>query len=309
MRISKYSLGLILLLNALAFGQNEMISEEVLLKNDSIQLPGTLTYPKEGVPLLIWVHGSGEIDRNGNQLLRGITSNYIKQFRDRINKNGFAFYSFDKRTSNSKNVKFLAGTNFNDLVDDLDIAINYFKDSGRFSEIVLIGHSQGSLTAILAAKNVDKYISVAGASRSFDRVIVEQLRQNPNIHTDTLKAHFKELRETGSIKYVNPVLLSLFSPINLPFLKSYMQYDPVEEIKKLKIPILILNGTKDLQIKEKDAVSLHEANPNSQLMIIENMNHVLKIIEKDKDNLPSYYSADFPLSEELVEAITSFIKE
>ena len=74
------------------------------------------------------------------------------------------------------------------------------------------------------------------------------------------------------------------------------------------MPILILNGTKDLQVTVEDANNLHNAQPNSELVIIENMNHVLKTIEKDEDNLTSYSSPDFPLSSELISAIENFIK-
>jgi len=44
-------------------------------------------------------------------------------------------------------------------------------------------------------------------------------------------------------------------------------------------------------------------------VLIENMNHVLKHIEKDADNMNSYYSADFSLSEKLITTVVAFIKK
>ena len=73
--------------------------------------------------------------------------------------------------------------------------------------------------------------------------------------------------------------------------------------------IIILNGTKDIQVTIKEAKALHEANKNSELVIIENMNHVLKEILKDEDNIKSYYSADYTISSQLIETIVSFIKK
>jgi len=289
--------------------QNNIVSEEILITNDSIQLPGTLTYSNDKSPLIIWVHGSGNVDRNGNQAGVNIKANYIKQFRDSINKHNIAFFSYDKRSSNKKNLEHLKGTLFKDFVEDAKKVISHFKANQRFSEIILIGHSQGSLTAMLAAKNIDKYISIAGASKSIDKTILEQInRQSPGI-TPFVEKHFKELKETGKIKKVNPLLMSVFAPQNQPFLANWMEYNPTEEIKKITIPVLIINGTKDLQVKIEDAKNLHKALPTSKLTLINNMNHVLKNIEKEGDNMSSYYSPDFAISEKLITTIIAFIKK
>lgn len=297
-----------LFLSSISFGQ-QVISEEVLIKNDSIELPGTLTYSKENTPLIIWIHGSGNVDRNGNQAGVNIRANYIKQFRDSINKHNIAFFSYDKRSSNKKNFKHLKGTLFKDFVEDANKVIVHFKNDTRFSEIILIGHSQGSLVAMLASKDIDKYISLAGPSDSFDKAIVRQITKQSPVFGEAAKAHFKELLETGTIKEVNPLLVSVFAKQNLDFIKNYTKYNPSEEIKKLTVPILIINGTKDLQVKVEDAQSLHKAAQTSKLVIIKNMNHVLKNIEKDSDNMNSYYSAEFKLSTELITTIVAFLKK
>lgn len=295
-----------------SFGQSNLISEETIIYNDSIELPGTLTYTKsiKKQPLLIWVHGSGNVDRNGNQSGVNVQANYIKQFRDSVNKNDIAFFSYDKRTANPKNLKFLKNISFDDLVLDVQKVVFRFKDDPRFSEIILVGHSQGSLVAMLAVNEfVDKYVSIAGLSESADKTIIKQIRaQNEELGIIT-EAHIKELNSTGTINEVNPFLLTIFAKQNHHFLISYFKFIPQELIKDLKIPILILNGDKDLQVGIEDANKLHKANPLARLKIIKNMNHVLKSIDEDGDNLKSYYSADFPLSEELIKLIGDFIKE
>ena len=94
-----------------------------------------------------------------------------------------------------------------------------------------------------------------------------------------------------------------------------MAYDPSEEIKKLKKPILIVQGAMDLQVTVDDARALLTAassiNPDLgiplSLRTINDMNHVLKTIENQSDNLKSYSSPDFPLSMKLVEAVENFI--
>ncbi|WP_159951560.1 alpha/beta hydrolase family protein [Polaribacter septentrionalilitoris] len=280
-------------------------SEEILIKNNTIELPGTLTYLEPNKPLIIWVHGSGGVDRNGNQ------SKYIQQFREAINKHNIAFFSYDKRTTNPKNASILKknGVVFSDFIDDVKKAVYYFKDDERFSEIILVGHSQGSLVAMLALDNVDKYISIAGAGETIDKILIRQItRQNP-IYGAITEKYLNELKETGAIKEVDPNLMSLFAKQNQPFLISWIQLNPLKIIKKVTVPTLIVNGDKDFQVLVKDAENLKVAKPEAQLVIIKNLNHVLKHIDKDKNNLNSYLSPDFPISKQLIKTVTNFIQK
>ena len=295
----------ILLIFGISSTFSQVKTEEITINNMAIQLPGTLTYSSENQPLIIWVHGSGGVNRDGN------TPNYIKQFRDEINKKEIAFFSYDKRTANLKNAKFIQedGIYFSDFVNDLKEVINKFKNDKRFSEIILAGHSQGSLIAMLALEDVDKYISIAGAGETIDKTLVRQVTAQSPAFGKLTEQYVKELKENGSIKTVDPNLMSLFAPQNQPFLISWMNLDPVKEITKVKIPTLIINGDKDIQVQISDAENLKEANPDATLVIIKNMNHPLKNIEKDEDNLKSYMSADYAISNELIETVANFIKK
>lgn len=298
-----------LLLYACSIYYTQVFKEEILIKNGNIELPGTLTKPSNSSKLIIWIHGSGNIDRNGNQAGLNINANYIQQFREEITKNGIAFFSYDKRTSNPKNNPFLNGITFDDLVSDAKLYVNYFKENKEFKEIILLGHSQGLLVAMLASKNVEKYISIAGPGEGIDQTIIKQITAQNAPLGEVTKAHVKELKETGTIKEVNPFLISMFSKQNHAFLSNWFQYNPVLEIKKISIPTLIISGSKDIQVKEEDATKLKEAKPDAQLKIIENMNHVLKTITKDSDNLTSYYSPDYTISEKLIQTIVEFVNK
>jgi len=280
-------------------------SEEIMINNLVIQLPGTLTYTLEKQPLLIWVHGSGGVNRDGNQ------PQYIKQFRDAINKENMAFFSYDKRTANPNNVRFIQedGIYFSDFVSDIKEVIHHFKNDKRFSKIILIGHSQGSLIAMLALDNIDKYISLAGAGETIDKTLVRQITKQSHEFGKLTEQYINELMTTGEIKEVNPNLMSLFAKQNQPFIKSWITVNPIEEIKKVAIPTLIINGDKDFQVLINDAENLHKAKPDAELVIIKNMNHVLKHIEKDEDNMKSYMSSDFKISEELITTIVEFVKK
>ena len=307
---------LILILPSLLMSQ-KIIEEEISLKNDAISLPGTLSYLslKEKQPLAIFVHGSGNVDRNGNQN-PFIKANYIAQLADSLTKRGIAFYRYDKRTSNPANLKLAKDISIYDFVDDVKLAIKHFSTDKRFKSIHLIGHSQGSLVAMLAANASTKsYISIAGPSESIDKTLISQITKQSVDFGKVAEEHIKELKETDTIVEVNPFLVQLFAPQNQKFIKSWMQLDPKQELKKIKKPILILQGDKDLQVTKSDATNLINAyksannisSTRAQLIIIENMNHVLKTITNSSENQESYTSPDFPLSKKLVNSISTFI--
>ena len=305
-------LSYLLLLGAVSCFSQETISEDYELYNGDIYLPGTLSFPKtEGqLPLAIFIHGSGNADRNGNQGAMASAS-HIKQLADSLNAKGIAFYRFDKRNATSSNLKKvnMEDASILDLVKDVTIAINNFQDDNRFSSIHLIGHSQGSLVGMLAVSEyVDGYISLAGPGTTIDKSLIRQLTAQNKDMGKVTEAHIKELMETDTIKEVNIMLMALFAPQNQKYLKEWILIDPTEEIQKLEIPVMIINGDADLQVTIEDANRLKQAKQDAQLVIIKKMNHMLKTVHDASENQQSYYNADFPLSEDLITTISEFIK-
>lgn len=296
---------IVLTIFSITFSYSQIQTEEVMINNQAYQLPGTLTFLEGKTPLIIWVHGSGGVNRDGNQ------PQYIKQFREEINKKKISFFSYDKRTANPKNATFLKedGVLIKDFVTDVVEVVNHFKNDNRFSEIILIGHSQGSLIAMLAAENTAKYISIAGAGETIDKTLIRQLTNQSAAIGKLTQSYFKELKETGEIKNIDPNLASIFSKPNQPFWKSWMELDPTKEIKNINVPILILNGDKDIQVPIVDAEKLKKANSSAKLVVIKNMNHILKDIQKEEDNLLSYSNPNFIISEQLIQTIVEFVKK
>ena len=141
------------------------------------------------------------------------------------------------------------------------------------------------------------------------KLLIKQLTVQSPEFGKIATAHFKELKETGTIEKVNPNLVSIFAKPNQNFWSSWIEINPIAEIKKIKIPTLIINGDKDIQVKVEDANNLKAAKPNAELVIIKNMNHVLKDIQKEEDNIKSYYSSEYPISKELIKTIVSFVKK
>ncbi|MBT8274078.1 MAG: alpha/beta hydrolase, partial [Bacteroidia bacterium] len=183
------------------------------------------------------------------------------------------------------------------------------KQKYNFKAIHFIGHSQGSLVGMLAAtEGADGFISLAGAGKPIDQVIIDQIEKTAPMFTEDSKRVFDILREGKTTDDFPPALASIFNKDVQPFITNWMQYDPQNEIKSLSIPILLINGTKDLQVVPEEAKLLKSANDRAELVIIENMNHILVPIEGDDlENSKSYNESQRKLSKELIDKIVAFM--
>lgn len=262
-------------------------------------------------PLVIMIGGSGPIDRDGNQAMS--KSNSLKYLAEGLLDHGISSFRYDKRLVQIMKMGQIdeRTISFDDFILDAKTVLEHFKKDDRFRKIVLIGHSQGSLVGMIAAaEGADGFISLAGAGQEIDDVIVDQLsKQAPGL-TDNARKSFDDIRVNGVAQNYSPGLSSIFRPELQPFLYTWMQYDPAEEIAKLDIPVLIVNGEKDLQVNVSEAEILKSAHPNAQLEVIANMNHIMKEIEGgDMDNYKSYNQPELPVMSELINLIASFVEQ
>ncbi|HUH25119.1 MAG TPA: hypothetical protein VLY87_00700 [Flavobacterium sp.] len=266
------------------------------------------TSNKETVILLI--AGSGPTNRNGNSL--GIAvNNSLKYLAEGLAENNYNVFTYDKRVVYLlKNQKEVPPLGFQHGVDDAKIIIEYLKNTLGYKKIIVAGHSEGSLVGMSASsKDVAVFISLAGTGNPIDVIIKEQINKQAPMLNEATNKILTQLKEGKIVKNVNPMLQSLFAEQNQPYLIDWIKRNPQTEIAKLNIPILIINGTKDIQVGVKEAELLHQANPNSSIAIIEKMNHIFKEIEKDEENMASYSNPNLPIQKELITVITSFLKE
>jgi len=293
-----------------AFSQEKKVDNQEIEVNSLIK--GTLFSPEKvssKTKLVILIAGSGPTNRSGNSTIGGI-NNSLKYLAEGLARNGFAVFSYDKRIFAQMINKTIdeKTLSFEDFINDAKDVVTYFKAQKKYAKIIIAGHSEGSLIGMVASKtNVDGYVSLAGAGRPIDEVLSEQIAKNSPSIKEAADKDLALLKEGKTFENKNPMLASLFRESVQPYMISWIKYNPQEEIKKLQLPILIINGTKDIQVPPSDAELLHKANPKSTLKIIENMNHIFKEIKVDEDNVKSYSDPKLPVIPELIEVMTSFI--
>lgn len=64
---------------------------------------------------------------------------------------------------------------------------------------------------------------------------------------------------------------------------SWLNYDPAEQLKKLQVPVLLVNGNRDIPVPVKDAKLLHDAKNDAELLIVDKMNLILKESPDDRE--------------------------
>ena len=286
----------------------------VKLATKSGTLEGSLLVPKveTGMPVALIIAGSGPTDRDGNN--PATKNNSLKMLATQLSNSGIATLRYDKRGIGKSKKAFgkEEDLRFEHYISDAKDWIELLKQDNRFSEIIVIGHSEGSLLGMVASQqgNVDKFISIAGPGLSSDKTLKEQLKSQPPAIQKMSFSIIDKLVQGETVDDINPMLYSFLRPSLQPYLISRFKYDPAIEIAKLNIPILIIQGSKDIQVSEKEANILAKANPKSEMKIIKGMNHIFKEAESERiKNISTYNQPELPIKPELVEVITNFIRK
>ncbi len=290
------------------------IAEEVSISVDGKSLHGELNVAaKDPSQAVFIISGSGLTDRDGNTLGAPGKNNSLKFLADLLNKSDFTTLRVDKRGvgASAGAAPKESDLRFGTYVDDARHWIRFLQDR-KYSQIVLVGHSEGALVATLAASapSVTGLVCIAGAGRPAPDILREQLKPKLSkelyAQADTT---ISSLTEGKTVEYYPLLLHSLFRRSLQPYLISWFQIDPAESLSEVRVPVLIVQGTTDLQISLRDAELLHAKAKGSQMIVIEGMNHVLKEVQGDlAAQTPSYFQPDLPLHKDLGPEIADFLK-
>lgn len=295
-----------------AFAALAQTEEAITLKTETGNIEGTILLPETKflVPVALIIAGSGPTDRDGNNPM--MKNNSLKMLSAELAKKGIASLRYDKRgiaQSQQAGLKE-ADLRFENYIQDAKSWIKLLKQNKNFSEVIVIGHSEGSLIGMIASQNenVSKFVSIAGIGQPADMIIREQLKAQPPFVLEQSTPILDELVKGKMVENVPQMLFSLFRPSVQPYMISWFRYDPQKEIAKLKKPVLIVQGTTDIQVSVEDAKRLQAANQLARMTLIEGMNHIFKNADADRTkNIQTYSQPELPVNIELVNVISKFI--
>ncbi|MGM3389966.1 lysophospholipase [Stutzerimonas stutzeri] len=290
-----------------------LLNEPMTLELSDGVLQGTLLLPRHErpVPVALLIAGSGPTDRNGNHPM--MHNDALKRLAQALASRGIASLRYDKRDVGQSQAAAPDEQNLTlvNYVADAQGWSRRLQDDPRFSALILMGHSEGALVASLAAPFIEPaaVISVAGAGRPIGSLLRQQLQGRlPPPLLANAQYLIGELEAGREQPEVPQALQVLFRPSVQPYLISLFRQDPAQALAAVQAPVLIIQGTHDIQVETADAEALKRAKPDATLALIDGMNHVLRIVPPGRnEQTASYNEPERPLARALAERIVSFL--
>jgi hypothetical protein len=306
MRVRALLLALALLICALATNASAGESRVRIGAIDAVlTVPADVERPV--VALLIAGSGSTDHDGNGPQIKPAT----LKKLSEQLVARKIATLRYDKRGAGGWKPEFGRAEDFRfkDYVDDAVALVDHLRAGGKFSKIVLVGHSEGGLVAILTATRVpvDRLILLATAARKQGDLLKAQMEKK--LSADAFAPVARAIDAIMAGETVDPPPQGLaIPPVMQPSIASALSADPVDPLLKLVVQTLIVAGGEDHQIARLDFLALSTAAPVAKTLWLPRMNHVLVDVADDADDLASYNQAERPLDADMIDAVSAFIR-
>lgn len=309
--------------------------------DSGVELNGTLTLPKESgkYPAVVLVSGSGT--QNRDEELLGHKP--FKVIADYLTRQGIIVLRYDDREFTTK--KYEGATSRNYANDALG-AVEFLKsiDKVDSKRIGIIGHSEGGTIAFMCAaqnKEIDFIVSLAGMAVAGDKCLQEQNRRAiaaagfsteiqqksldviQTIFDETKRRELADIQQSAkeivaealtqhSAKDIPQTLIANFEQTlhsMTEWVKFFLSYDPLLDIKRIKCKVLALNGDMDVQVLADDnlAVLKGAENLSGQLTAkkYEGLNHLFQPCATG--DVSEYASIEQTISEEVLSDIAEWI--
>jgi uncharacterized protein len=284
-------------------------AEETKIRAGNLDAVLTMPADVDRPPVALLIAGSGSTDHDGNGPLAKPAT--LKKLSEQLAARKIATLRYDKRGAGGWKPEFGKPEDFRfkDFVDDAASLVNYLRSSGKFARVVVIGHSEGGLVAILAARKVpvDKIVLLVTAARKQGDLVKAQL-QRKQIPPDILDPILKAIDSIMAGQIVDPPPRGLsIAPEMQPSIASAFVEDPIDPLKSIDRPTLIVGGGHDLQVARLDFVALSTASPLAKTLWLPEMNHVLVDVGDEDDNMAAYNQPERALDATLIDTVAAFI--
>ena len=285
---------------------------QISLTSDGCELYGELLEPRQSDTIALIVAGFGPIDRNGNQ--PNERNGSLKHLAQALALMGCASIRYDKRGIGASSFYGLSESelSFDDYINDAKNWVRYIAARlTQYKHIVLIGLGEGALITSLIATMpcVDKMVMIAASSLNRQKLLRLQLSSLPEPYRGEAISILDSLAANKPVAEVSESLSHLFRPSVQPYLRSLFRYEPVDELARVNVPILLVYGDNDLEIGELNGLALESAQPKAQYCVIKGMNHVLRTVGEDyESNRAAYNNPEQPLALEFVRQLRRFMQ-
>jgi len=268
-------------------------AEEVTIPVKGYTLAGTLLIPKNAkrpVAAAITITGSGQQTRDEPIPFPNLEKyRPMRQIAEALASRGIAVLRVDDRgVGGSGGRDTLMTATSSSFADDVRAEVAYLRSRSDIDpkRIALVGHSEGGIIAPMVAATdpqIAGIVLMAGDGKSGDQISLEQVAEAldgmPGITPEIRAQKLAEEKEVINAVRSGGDLSKYPAQVRLPWIKEFWTYDPQVTIRKVRQPILILQGALDRQIRAEQASMLEKAaresgNKDVTLHVFPNLNHL-----------------------------------
>lgn len=291
--------------------------EEVTFDNAAagVTLAGTLTLPEGAGPFtaVILISGSGAQDRD--ESLLGHKPFLV--LADHLTRKGVAVLRYDDRGTGKSTGDFATSSSA-DFATDAEAAVAYLSTRSEIAprKIGLIGHSEGGMIApMVAARNtrIAFLVLMAGTGVPGNQILprqaaaiaeamgatkemVDKVISNQREALTLIQSDADEGMVIGRLQVMNPgaeaQVAAQVRQMRRPWFKFFLSYDPAVALRKVTVPVLAINGSKDVQVLPSQNLpairtALEAAgNKNVEIVELPGLNH---LFQTSKTGAPTEY--------------------
>jgi len=313
---------------------------EVSFLSGNLKLAGTLTLPEKQsapVPAVLFIAGSGPMDRDENVAGLKYKIDFFKVLAYRLAQAGIGSLRYDKRGVAQSEGTF-SKASFEDLVSDARAALAFLKSRPEVDNerVFVLGHSEGGeIAPLLSAEGAaEGLIIVAGNAHPLDWIILWQLElflraagfseeaiqeqlERQKAFNDWVKRStgewedytFEQLREL--FPWLTREEFEKWKVFALSWYRQHFTRNPLETIRRLGVPVLILQGDKDVQVPKEEATLLADelrrsGNEKIELQILPDLNHLMRR-HPERPNIGWTHLKE-PVDERVLRLITAWLQ-
>jgi len=268
------------------------VDKNIRFNSKEFQIVGTLSVPDKGenLPAVLLIPGSGPVDRNENH--KKIKLNVFYELSRFLSSHGFTVLKYDKRGIGESSGNYWE-TGFYDNISDVINALEFLKSQKEVDskKIFLLGHSEGAFISTRIAgsgKDIAGIILLAGGAHSGEETLKWQAVKVVDgmkgfnkwlinlLRLDVAKSQQKQIDKIKK-STKDSYRVQLVSKLNAKWMREFLAYDPVADLRKINVPVLAITGSKDIQVNPDDLIEMKEIIKSPyEYHILPDMSHLLR---------------------------------
>lgn len=307
-----------------------------------VTVEGTLTGPVhgEGVPGVLLIAGSGPTDRDWNSEGLSGQNGSGRLLAEALSARGIVVLRYDKRGTGQTQAH--PPHRWEDYTAEQQGGLEFLSKTGQVDprRIYVLGHSEGALHALQLSQRTNIQLAgvglLAAPGRRLDQLIEAQFLSAHRAagitpapqHVELLAAMLASMRSNSDgppaqvleSRLLSGLARALFDPTERFFLADLIDFDPLEATARLKIPLLLMGGGKDIQTDDEfDLGPLIEAaqagtSPRVRVYRLPASDHMLKHERRPRSLIqkvgraPAYNEPTRSLDSAVVPALVDWIR-